>query len=42
LHIDKTGIVNSGGRVKSPRIYFFASAAVMQARWVDALRIFLA
>lgn len=42
LHIDKNANVASGGRVKSPRVYFFASTAVMQARWVDALRIFLA
>jgi len=42
LHIDKNENVVSGGRVKSPRIYFYASTAVMQARWVDALRIFLA
>ena len=42
LHIDKNENVNSGGRVNPPCASLLAIAMVMQARWLDALRIFLA
>lgn len=42
LHIDKNENVNSGGRVNPPCASLLAIATVMQARWLDALRIFLA
>ncbi len=42
LHIDKNENVNSGGAVNPPCASLYALAAIMQARWLYALRIFLA